>query len=344
MDKVRFAIVGCGEIAVQTAKGMAEAPHAEIVMTMDTQLSLAQDLAEAYGAQATDDFEAVLASPQVDAVYIAVPHDLHAPLATAAAQANKHILLEKPIATNVVDAKKIIHNCELDNVTLGIAFIAQVDANCARVRQLIEEGVIGEVAGVRYAALADKPDYYWHGGYTRRVYTDWRTLKARSGGGILIMNLIHDFNTLRYVTGLEVTRAYGEYGTYATPVEVEDLAFATLRYDNGAIGSVEAGSAIRGGAMGAESDRVFGTKGQVLIGQQIQVYSVDGSSDVPAREWTTIDIPQPSARHRIVEGFATALLEGRRPPVTGFDGLKALEIVEAIYRSGETGTPVQLPL
>ncbi|MGI6207105.1 MAG: Gfo/Idh/MocA family protein [Anaerolineae bacterium] len=344
MDRVRFAIVGCGEIAVQTAKGMAEAPHAEIVMTMDTQLSLAQDLAETYGGQPTDDFQAVLNNPEVDAVYIAVPHDLHAPLAIAAAQAYKHILLEKPIATNVDDAKRIIHACELDNVTLGIAYAAQVDANAIRLRQLIEDGLIGEIAGIRYAALADKPDYYWHGGYTRRVYTDWRTLKARSGGGILIMNLIHDFNTLRFVTGLEATRAYGEYGTFATPVEVEDLAFATLRYNNGAIGSIEAGSAIRGGSMGAENDRIYGTRGQVLLGRQIQVYSLDGSDEIPAKEWTPITSDQPSDRQRIVEGFATALLEGRRPPATGFDGLKALEIVEAIYRSGETGAPVQLPL
>ncbi len=344
MDKIRFGVIGCGEIALQTATGMAAAPHAEMVVAMDTQLSLAEDLAERFGGEATSDYEKVLCDPRVDAVYIAVPHHLHAPLAIAAAQAGKHILLEKPIATNVADAKKIIHRCDLDGVVLSIAYIGQVDGVVQRLRELLAGGAIGEVTGIRCAAFGDKPDYYWHGGYTRRVYTDWRTSKAESGGGILIMNAIHDFNTLRFLTGLEVDRVYGQYGTYSTPVEVEDLAFAVLTYNNGAIGSVEAGSAIRGGPMGLEGDRVFGTEGQVILGRETRLYSVKGAERIPAGEWTTIAVEQPSDRYRIVEGFATALLEGRRPPVSGYDGLKALEIVEAIYRSGECGAPVDLPL
>ena len=344
MEKVRFAIVGCGEIAVQTAQGMAEAPHVEIALTMDIELALAQDLAQRHAGRATSDFEAVLADPAIDAVYIAIPHDLHAPLAIAAAQAGKHVLLEKPIATNVADAKRIIAACAENQVTLGIAFVGQVDADCRRLRQLIAEGLIGKVVGIRYAALADKPAYYWHGGYTRRVHTDWRISKARSGGGIVIMNLIHDFNTIRFITGLEAVRVFAEYGTFATPVEVEDLAFATLRYDNGAIGSVEAGSAIRGGSMGAEGDRIFGTHGQIIIGRHPRVYSLEGGQGIAANEWVPIAAEQPSARYSIAEGYATALLEGRQPPVTGEDGLKALEIVEGIYRSGETGRPVTLPL
>jgi len=344
MDKVRFAVVGCGEIAVQTAQGMAEAPHAEIALTMDIELALAQDLAQRHGGRATSDFEAVLADRHVDAVYIAVPHDLHAPLAIAAAQAGKHVLLEKPIATNVADAKRIIAACAESRVSLGMAFVGQVDADCRRLRQIIAEGLIGKVVGVRYAALADKPAYYWHGGYTRRVHTNWRISKARSGGGIVIMNLIHDFNTVRFVTGLEVKRVFAEYGTFATPVEVEDLAFATLRYDNGAIGSVEAGSAIRGGSMEAEGDRIFGTHGQIIISRRPRVYSLSGGQGIATNEWVTVAAEQPSSRYNIVEGYATALLEGRQPPVTGEDGLKALEIVEGIYRSGATGQPVTLPL
>lgn len=347
LEKIRFAIVGCGEIAVQTAKGVAEAPHADLVMTMDVQLSLAQDLAERFGSEgveATDDYEAVLSNPRVDAVYIAVPHYLHVPLALKAAQAGKHILLEKPIATKVADAKDLINHCEANAIALSIAYTAQVDAVAEKVRQVIADGLIGKVTGIRYAAFGDKPDYYWHGGYTRRVYTDWRTSKEQSGGGILIMNLIHDLNTLRYVTGLEAVRAYGEYDTYATPAEVEDLLFATLRYDNGAIGSIEAGSIIRGGAAGAEGDRIYGTEGQIVMGRETKVYSRKGSEEFPANEWTNIEIEQKSDRYRIAEGFAAALLEGRRPPVTGYDGLKALEIAEAVYRSGETGQPVSLPL
>jgi len=345
VEKIRFAVVGCGEIGIQTAAGMAEAPHATISVAMDTNRSLANDLAQRFGGRVTDDYEEVLASPDVDAVYIATPHFLHMPMAVAAAQAGKHVLLEKPIATNVRDAKRIIHECELSGVRLGIAYHAQVDAISQRVRVLLAAGAVGEIAGIRYAALADKPESYWHGGYSGRAQTDWRVSKEKAGGGILIMNLIHDFNTLRFVTGLEVVRVYGEYGTYATPVEVEDLVFASLRYDSGAIGSIEGGSAIRGGAAGADLDRIYGTKGQVVIGsEEARVYSLDGAEGVLAGEWTEIEAEQPSTRQRMAEGYALALLDGRTPPVTGYDGLKALEIVEAVYRSRDAGAPVSLPL
>ncbi len=344
MDRVRFAIVGCGEIAVATAEGIAAAAHAALSMAMDTVQSLAQDLAHRFGGRATTNFEEVLTSPDVDAVYIATPHYLHAPMAIAAAQAGKHVLLEKPIATNVADAKAIISHCEAEGVTLGIAFLAQVDQACQEVRRLLAEGAIGEVVGVRYAVLADKPAHYWRGGYTQRVQTDWRGSKAKAGGGILIMNLIHNFNAVRFLTGLEATRVYGEYGTYSTPVEVEDLVFATVRYHNGAIGCVEGGSAVRGGAAGADGDRIFGTEGQVVLGREVRVYSASGAAGLPAGEWTTMTPDQPTVRARLVEEFALAVLNGEQPPVTGYDGLKALEIVEGIYRSGELCQPVYLPL
>ncbi|MHB0877242.1 MAG: Gfo/Idh/MocA family protein [Anaerolineae bacterium] len=345
MDTIRFALVGCGEIGIQTAEGMAAAPHAVIVAATDPNQALAEDLTQRFGGRAVATFEDVLTDPTVDAVYIATPHFLHAPMAIQVAQAGKHLLLEKPIATSVADARRIIDAFDMTDTRLSVAFLGQVDANCRRLKELLGAGAIGTVSGIRYAAFIDKPESYWHGGYTGRAKLDWRVSKEKAGGGVLIMNLIHDFNSIRFITGLEVVRAYGEYGTFATPVEVEDLAFASLRYDNGAIGSVEAGSAIRGGAWSLTGDSIYGTEGQVTLDSgKASVYSVNGSEGVPAAEWTTIDLPQPSARESLAEGFALALLEGRTPPVTGYDGLKALEVVEAIYRSGEAGAPVSLPL
>jgi len=345
MDRLRFAIAGCGEIGIQTAAGIAAAGNATLAVAMDANPALAADLAARFGGRVAPDYEDVLGSPDVNAVYIATPHFLHLPMAMQATRAGKHVFLEKPIATNVRDAKRIIHECDLAGIRLGIAYHAQVDAVSRRVRDVIAAGAIGTIAGIRFSALVDKPESYWHGGYSGRARGDWRTQKDKAGGGVLIMNLIHDINTVRFVTGLEVVRAYGEYGTYATPVEVEDLVFATLRYDNDAIGGLEGGSAIRGGAEGADGDRIFGTYGQVGIGSEGgRVFSLFGAEGVPAGEWTEIVSDQPPTRQRMVEGFAAAVLAGSVPPVTGYDGLKALEVVEAIYLSRETRGPVDLPL
>jgi len=345
-SQVRFGIIGCGEIAVQTCQGIAAASNASISFLMDERPEVLKDLAEFYGVPTTTNLDELLSSSEVDAVYIATPHDLHAPLGIRAAQAGKHVLVEKPIATTLADADALIAACREHGVTLSVAYHAQVDAAMAAARDLIRAGVLGKIIAVRMTALSDKPDHYWHGGYTRRVQTDWRALKARSGGGILIMNLIHDLNTVRWVTGLEVARVYAEYGTLATHVEVEDTIAVTLRYDNDAIGMIQAGSAMRGGAyQDVRGPRIYGTRGQIILADKPLIYLLDPSEGGQPKTWQELRFSgAPGDRQRMVERFAAAILEKREPPVTGLDGRKALEIAVAAYRSGELHQPVTLPL
>lgn len=295
--QLRFGIIGCGEIAVQTCQGIAAAPNASIAMLMDERPEALGDLAEYYHAPTTTRADDVFASSHVDAVYIATPHDLHAPLGIAAAQAGKHVLVEKPIATNLADADALIAACKRSGVALGVAFLAQVDGAMSAARDLIRAGVLGEIISVRMDALADKPDYYWYGGYTRRVHTEWRKLVARSGGGILIMNLVHDINTVRWVTGLEAVRVYSEYGTLATPVEVEDTLGALVRYDNSAVGVIHCGSAMRGGAQqDASGPRVYGTKGQLILGHKPLIYLNEPWEGSAAKAWQELRFSGPQGR------------------------------------------------
>ncbi len=340
-------MIGCGEIAVQTAKGIAAAAHAEHIMMMDVDQRVASDLAETYGVPFVTSAEELLAAQQVDAVYIAVPHDMHAPLAIQALRAHKHVLVEKPIATTLVDADAMIAAAREEGVTLSVAYTAQVDAACQAMRVLIAEGAIGTVTGTRIVYRGDKPESYWRSGYSGRIQTDWRPSKARAGGGILIMNAVHDLNTVRFVTGLEAQHVFCEYDTYATPVEVEDYLVATYRYTNGAIGTLEAGSAIRGRDPSRESNRIYGTTGQIVFGNPPQVFVTKATSGLTAGTWQDVPIPQGARsgdRAAIVDGFAQAVLTGQAPPVRGEDGRAALEIIVAAYRSGRERAIVALPL
>src|SRR2546423_5139654 len=108
------------------------------------------------------------------AVYIAVPHDLHAPLTIQAAQAGKHVLCEKPIAATLADADRMIAACERADVFLSVAFDAQIMPAMQKVRDLIATGTIGEVIGTRIVALIDKHASYWSSGWTGRVTAAWR--------------------------------------------------------------------------------------------------------------------------------------------------------------------------
>ena len=343
-DRLRIGIIGCGEIAAATAKGIQVAEHAEIAAVMDTNEALAEDLGRTYDVPWTTDAAVLLAHSDVDAVYIAVPHYLHAPLTIQAAQAGKHVLCEKPIATALADADSMIAACERADVFLSVAFDAQIMPAMQKVRDLIATGAIGEVIGTRIVALIDKPASYWSSGWTGRVATDWRIAKEKAGGGVLIMNCIHDVNTVRYVTGLEATRVYAEYGTFATPVEVEDYIVATVRYTNGAIGHIEAGSCIKGGDPHKGAGiRIYGSAGQILLSNPPRLYTTREIAGRQPRTWQDVgERFVPYARTSIVEAFAAAVLNGHRPPVSGQDGRAALALVLAAYQAGAEGRPVEL--
>ena len=344
-ERLRIGMIGCGEIAVQTAKGIAASTLGQHVMVMDTDARVAGDLGATYGVPHTTEVEELLANPQVDAVYIAVPHYLHAPLAIQAAQAGKHVLVEKPIATSLAEADDMIAAARDAHVTLSVAYLAQVDPVAQTMHRLVAAGAIGNVVGTRIVYRGDKPESYWHGGYSGRIQTDWRTSKAKSGGGVLIMNTIHDLNTLRFITGLEVVRVSAEYETFTTPVEVEDYVAATYRYDNGAIGTLEAGSAIRGRDPLREVNRIYGDAGQILFSNPARIFVTQAVEGLQAGQWQ--DLPAPTGSHggdraAMIDGFAGAVLNGRPPVVQAEDGRAALQIALAAYQAGQEHRTITL--
>lgn len=343
-DRLGIGFIGCGEIAVETARGVAASQYARIVAVSDVNEQIARDLGERHGVPSTTSTDALLANPDVDAVYIAVPHDLHAPLAVQALQAGKHVLVEKPIATTLADADAMIAAAGQAGRTLSVAFHAQVYPSLQQVRALIAQGAIGKVTGTRIVCRGHKPASYWSGGYSGRVRTDWRVSKLKSGGGILIMNAVHDLNTMRYLTGLEVVRVYAEYGTFSTPIEVEDLIAMTYRYENGAIGMLEAGSAIVGKDPLGDTNRIYGEAGQIILSEPVRIYPGIDVDGLRAGTWQELPTYAEDDRLLIIEGFAQAVLARQLPPVTAQDGRAVLEVILAAYQSGQEHRAVGLPL
>ncbi len=339
--KLRIGIIGCGEIAVQHAKGIHGANNAEIGMVMDVVPALAKDLGEKYNVPYTTDIDAFLNQKDIDAVYLAIPHHLHAPLTIKAARAGKHVMVEKPMAVNLTQAEEMIDECRKAGVSLSVCFVLRYLASTIKARELIQRGAIGKVFATEILVMAEKPASYWQGGYTGRAKSDWRTSKEKSGGGILIMNVSHNIDTMRYITGLEAKRVYSEYDTFATPVEVEDTILCILRYDNGAIGCIEASSCARG--RGSATDRIYGSEGQIVLGTPLKVYTAKEMKGLKSNRWNEITLKQTyDLRTKYVEEFAEAVLLGREPPITGKDGYAALEVVVAAYKSGQTHTPISL--
>jgi UDP-N-acetyl-2-amino-2-deoxyglucuronate dehydrogenase len=343
-DLLRVGMIGCGDVGERSARGLRDATHAELAGVMDINEAVARNLGEQFNVPWTCDSAELLARSDVDAIYLAVPNYLLADTAVQVAQAGKHLLIEKPMATSLADADRILAACAEAGVRVGEAFEAQVTPEMQRLRQIIASGGIGTIIGTRIVAMLDKPETYWKQGYDHRVVGDWRLSKRKAGGGMLITTHIHDINTVRYLTGLEVRRIYAEYGTFATPVEVEDLLFVTLRYENGAIGTIEGSSCIKGNGMDRDvGDYIYGSAGQVVLGDTLRIYTSLDVPGVPRDIWYEVGkvhtISQ--GRQRVMDGFASAILEGRPLPVSGLDGRAALEIALSAYQAGAQGSPVE---
>ena len=342
---IGVGLVGCGDIAPAHAKALASASGAKLVACMDVVESSAKSLGEEHGVPWMTGLDELLGRPEVELVTIATPAFTHLPITEAAAKARKHVLCEKPLAASLPEADGMIAACKRAGVALSTCFPLRYLGPAKWVKSLNEAGALGEVIEIRLHGVGAKPESYWTGGYSGRTTTDWRKSRAQSGGGVIITNLIHNIDLARAVTGLEVARAYAETGTFTTDVEVEDLGIASLRYSNQAIGLLEASSCFLGG--GVERDfTLLGTKGQVRFGfwgGKCEGYFTEPIQGMPAGEWVPKEF-QSVTHVDFYNDLGAALRAGKRPPVTGEDGRAALEVVLAIYRSADSGQPVELPL
>lgn len=351
--KLGFGMIGLGEIAFKSTGGvMQDAANAEMIAGVDPVEHVARSYQERFGIPCFTELDDVLNHPGVEAVIVSTPHYLHAPLGIKAAEAGKHVIVEKPMATTLEDADALIAACKKAGV-LCSSKEAGVRYHPATIKakELIDQGAIGEVMTTQVFGASNKPDSYWTGGYTGRVQTTWRKSKAKAGGGILIMNYIYDIYRLRYVTGLEVKSVSAEYDTFRTDVEVEDAITVNIRYENGALGTLMTTSCAPGanpsGIRGttAIGNRIYGTEGQIIFaGGELLVYTENDVNGLEEGKWTTIPLPKAKPYVTYIERFAEAAFEGRPPDVPGEEGRKTLEVLLAAYKSGETHVPVNLPM
>ena len=340
-----LAIIGCGDIAPRHAEALTQTPNARLVACMDVVEASAKSLGEQYGVPYFTTLDDLLARADVDVVLIATPASTHAPIAEQAAKAGKAVICEKPLAPSLADADRIIAACNNAGVPMSACHPLRYLKDAQYARDLVSGGAIGTVIEIRLTSLGEKKESYWQGGYSGRTPTDWRKSKAASGGGIVITNLVHNIDLARFVTGMDVTRISAEAGTFCTDVEVEDIALAALRYENGAVGLVDGCSCFYGG-IDTWDVVILGAKGQLRFGfwrKVTEVYLTESFRDLPAREWIK-HATEGDAWVDYHTAFAAAIHAGQTPPVTGEDGRKAIEIVLALYKSAETAQPVTLPM
>ena len=257
---IALGLVGCGWAASEIVRASADLPELKVVATYDADHARAEVLAQKAGARVVDSLEALLADTAIDTIYVGLPHYLLSSTVERALNAGRHVLAEKPLSLDVATARRLGALADERHLKLAVFFELRRAGTVETARRLVSAGEIGVPRFVRLRTLIDKRrDYYGPPGAPI-----WRGKLVESGGGVLLMNTIHQFDTLRYVTGCGYTAASGTIATFTATAEIEDTVSATLALSNGGIVNLAA-NAHSPGAGDEETIEIDGTLGRLNI-------------------------------------------------------------------------------
>lgn len=345
---MRFGLIGTG-LAGRLFGGALQArpAGAELVAVAARSEASARGGAERWGAQWwTDDWRELIASDEIDAVCIATPTGTHAEIAVAAARAGKHVLTEKPMATTLDDADRMISAANGAGVGLGVIFMYRFMDSARLLREAVTGGHLGRPLLAECFGRFWRDQAYYDSG-------DWRGTWEGEGGGSLMTQTSHTLDLLLWIMGeVEEVSAYWDV-TPLHSIETEDLVVAILRFANGALATVTSSTAIK--APGPRSITISGEQGLIeLVGDDIGRWTIPGLADrATTLRAADVDRGDTALRagftdselhRRQIEDFVTAIREGRAPLVDGLEGRRTLEVIRAIYHSAWSRQPIRLPV
>lgn len=298
-----------------------------LVAIADEDKDRGTDAARRFGATYCRDYRELLQN-DIDAVVVCSENARHAEHVIAAAQAGKHILCEKPLASTLRDARAMVETCASRGVILAQAFPVRHVPAVVRAKSLIDAGKIGQVL----AASTTN-----HG----RMPGGWFTDRALAGGGAVMDHTVHVVDVLRWFLGDEVKRVYAEVDTRFHDVPIDDCGTLAIEFRGGVFATLDPSWSRPKSypTWGDVTMEIVGTHGVISIDAFAQMFieSSDREGAVFYRYWgDDMDL-------LLVRDFVKAVKTGGRPAATGQDGLRALEVALAAYWSTELGAPVELP-
>lgn len=345
--KLGIGVIGAGGISrFAHLPNLARNPRVDVVAVADIDPVKARSASDEFGIPGCyDNYEKLLADPRVDAVTVTTWPTAHAAPVVAAAQAGKHVLCEKPIATTLADADAMVAAADAAGVKFTMGYQHRFGTALPLIRRLLDDGVVGRPMGMTQVGI---------GPSSHRV--PWFLQKDLAGGGVLIDWGIYTAHTILWLMG-PVASVYAQTETFRpdvqvgeqllTDVDVEDTVMATLRFASGAVGSWYAAWAVGARHRSMSIDGAAGSIVQAPGTAGLNVYSTTFDEPAHLRGWRHLDAVEPALadlHYRKLAHLVDAVLDDTPLQLTGADGRDALELVLAVYRSAETGQPVQLPL
>jgi len=342
----RIAIIGCGWAGQQHARA-CQALGVPVRWAVDTDLTRATTLAASlsqteHAPRTTSAYQDALADPDLDAVSICLPHNLHAPVAIDAARSGKHVLVEKPLAANLAEADRMIAEADGAGVVLMVAENVRFDAIYRQIRRLLRDGAIGKPAllqvtrqcYLRDSFLRDRP---------------WFLDLGAAAGGIMMSGGIHDFEAMRMLIG-EIESVYALRAPQRfLEMGGDDTSIAAVRFQNGAVGTLVESFIMKGLTTAAGPEvhtlRVDGELGHIAWdgGQRVRVFSEHAAWQIGEQlSQIEIHVSPADSFAELLAHWINCIEAGEEPITSGRSQRAPLACVAAAYESMETGRPVLL--
>ncbi|MHC5538311.1 Gfo/Idh/MocA family protein [Singulisphaera rosea] len=345
METVRVGLIGSGFISAIHYEAFRFVPGAEVIaVASPTEGRSARFAAERGIPHAFRDVRELLDLKAVDLVVLGLPNDRHCEVVVQAAEAGKHVVVEKPMAPSLAECDRMIAACEAAGVILGYAEELCFAPKYVRLKQLVDEGALGKIHLVKQSEKHDGP------------HTPWFFDTSRSGGGVTFDMGCHAVEFFRWILGKEkrIESVYAHMGTYvhADKTNGDDEAILILNFEGGAVGLAEE-SWTKPGGMDDRAE-VFGSSGQayadILFGNALRAYSRDGygyavekAGDTKGWTFPVFEEVWNYGFPQEMEHFVDCVRNGKTPRENGHDGRAVVEAICALYASAGRGARVDLP-
>lgn len=339
---LKFGVVGCGRISKRHLDllGGKQIKGAELVAICDNNPIRLEAARQRYNVPAYASLQEMLADKSIDVVTVLTPSGMHAEHAIAAANAGKHVIVEKPMALRLEDADAMIAACDRARVKLFVVKQNRLNVPVVKAREALNAGRFGKlILGTVRVRWRRDQSYY--------DQDSWRGTWAQDGG-VLANQASHHVDLLEYFMG-DVISVHARASRTLVNIEAEDTAIATLQFANGALGIIEATNATRPRDLEG-SLSILGEGGTVVIGGFAvnQMVTWDFVEPLPGDEMVLekFSVNPPNVygygHQAYYEHVIDCLTNDTAALVDGLEGRRSLELITALYESIETGKDVTL--
>ncbi len=326
MDKLRIAVVGCGNVSKRHFEAAYENQNSVLTACCDVVPEKVDAMSQKYGIKAYYSFDEMLKNADFDILHICTPHYLHASMAVSAMEMGKHVFCEKPLAIYYEDAVRMFECAKKNNVYLAACFQNRYNLSSVYLKDLIKSEKLGKITAVKANVTWDRDEEYYS--------DEWHGTLSKEGGGVVINQCIHTLDLIQWLVGADVVSADGSISQKRLKgkVETEDTADALIKFSNG----VEA--LFYGTLCYKDNSSVFleilFEKGKAVMYDELVVTDENGNREVVALKKSSGAKNYWGTSHKIIiDDFYDCIINGKVFSVDGISGSVAVKIVDELYKS-----------